>query len=331
LKSAVVAGLLCFGLAFQAQEAKELPVRVVAHLAEAAEMYFSPDSKWLIGTAKQEGDATHRVYVTSLDGKVTRRINDKGEDACSFFFPDGKRIVWTSTKDHLELPKGGWSDPADYPKGAELYASDLEGKGVRRLTNNPYYDAEVSVSPNGKWILFGREVDGKMDLWVMKADGSGEKQVTLTEDWQEGGAQFMPDSETILYRAWKRQDQGKGRSLPMQIFTVRRDGTGTKQITHEEGTNWAPFPAPDGKNFAFVKLLPGEGGRPNFEIFMMNIETSQQTRLTFNDRFDGFPAISPDGKWLGFASGRDAKPGERTLRQYLMDISSLGIRPLARK
>jgi Tol biopolymer transport system component len=64
---------------------------------------------------------------------------------------------------------------------------------------------------------------------------------------------------------------------------------------------------------------------------MMNIETSQQTRLTFNDRFDGFPAISPDGKWLGFASGRDAKPGERTLRQYLMDISSLGIRPLARK
>jgi len=311
-----------------AQEGNELPVRGVPNLGEAAEMYFSPDSKWLIGTVKREGDAVHRVYIANLDGSVIRRINDSGEDACSFFFPDGKRIVWTSTKDHLDLPKGGWSDPTDYPKGSELYASDLEGKKVQRLTNNAYYDAEVSVSPDGKWILFGRDVDGKMDLWVMRSDGTAEKQVTFTDDWQEGGAQFMPDSETILYRAWKRQDQGKGRSLPMQIFTVKRDGTGSKQITSEEGTNWAPFPAPDGKHFAFVKVLAGEGGRPNFEVFMMNMETGKQTRLTWNASFDGFPAISPDGKWLGFASGRDAKPGERTLRQYLMDISSLGIRPL---
>lgn len=318
-------------MSLRAQEGKELPVRGVPNLGEAAEMYFSPDSKWLIGTVKREGDAVHRVYIANLDGSVIRRINDTGEDACSFFFPDGKRIVWTSTKDHLDLPKGAWSDPTDYPKGSELYASDWEGKNVQRLTNNVYYDAEVSVSSDGKWILFGRDVDGKMDLWVMRSDGTAEKQITFTDDWQEGGAQFMPDSETILYRAWKRQDQGKGRSLPMQIFTVKRDGTGAKQITSEEGTNWAPFPAPDGKHFAFVKVLAGEGGRPNFEVFMMNMETGRQTRLTWNDRFDGFPAISPDAKWMGFASGRDAKPGERTLRQYLMDISSLGIRPLEKK
>jgi Tol biopolymer transport system component len=311
-----------------APEGKELPVKIVPNLGEAAEMYFSPDGKWLIGNAKREGDTSHHVYVAAVDGSVIRRINDKGEDACSYFFPDGKKIVWTSTRDLTDLPKGNWSDPADYPKGAELYESDLEGKNVKRLTNNKLYDAEVSVSSDGKWILFGRDVDGKMDLWVMKSDGTGEKQVTFTEDWQEGGAQFLPDSETILTRAWKRQDQGKSRATPMQIFTVKRDGTGMKQITSEEGTNWAPFPAPDGKHFAFVKVLTGEGGRLNWEVFMMNMETGKQTRMTWNDRFDGFPAISPDGKWLTFSSGRDAPAGSRMLQQYLMDISSLGIKPV---
>jgi hypothetical protein len=31
-------------------------------------------------------------------GEACRQINDRGDDACSFFFPDGKRIIWTSTR-----------------------------------------------------------------------------------------------------------------------------------------------------------------------------------------------------------------------------------------
>ena len=303
----------------------ELPVRVIPNLGEGAEFYFSPDNKSLIGNAKRAGDTTHHVYTTTLDGTKIVKINDKGEDACSFYFPDGKRLLWTSTRELADLPKGNWSDPKQYPKGAELFQSDLEGKNIKRLTNNMQYDAEAAVSPDGKWILFGRDTDGKMDLWVMKSDGTEEKQITFTEEWQEGGAQFLPDSNTILTRAWKREDEGQ-RMMPMQIFTVKRDGSDRKQITSEAGTNWAPFPAPDGKHFAFVKILH-DTARPNWEIFMMNFETGKQTRLTYNDGFDGFPAISPDGKMLTFSSGRDAKPGERTLHQYVMDISSLGIVP----
>jgi Tol biopolymer transport system component len=300
----------------------ELPVRPIPYLGEAAEFYFSPDGTSLIGNAKREGDSTHHVYTTRLDGTQIRRINDRGEDACSHYFPDGKRLLWTSTRDHPDMPKGSYSDPNDYPQGAELYASDLEGKGVVRLTNNRYYDAEASVSPDGQWILFGRQIDGKMDLWRMRPDGTGEQQITKTPDWQEGGAFYMPDSRTILYRAWKITDQG-GRGMPMTIFTIQHDGTGLKQITDEAGTNWAPHPAPDGKHFAFVKVLPPF----NFEVFLMNLETRQQTRLTFHNRFDGFPAFSPDGRTLAFASARDAKEGERTLRMYLMDVSSLGLGP----
>jgi Tol biopolymer transport system component len=40
----------------------------------------------------------------------------------------------------------------------------LNGGDIRRLTNNNVYAAEVSVSPDGQWVLFGRQTDGKMDL-----------------------------------------------------------------------------------------------------------------------------------------------------------------------
>jgi Tol biopolymer transport system component len=55
----------------------------------------------------------------------------------------------------MDMPIGSWSDSKNYPQGAELYIADLDGSNVERLTDNEYYEAEVSVSPDGKWIVFG--------------------------------------------------------------------------------------------------------------------------------------------------------------------------------
>lgn len=308
----------------------ELPSHRIPNLPEAAEWYFSTDGKYLVGNAKGPGDAGHHVYITSFDGGDIRRINDKGEDACSYFFPDGKRVLWTSTRDWPDLPKGVWHDANDYPQGAEIYSSDTRGGDVRRLTNNKYYDAECVVAPNGRWILFGRQIDGKMDLWTMNVDGSGQKQITFTEDWQEGGAQILPDSETIITRAWKREDQSKGRGmLPMQIFLLKRDGSGVKQITSDEATHWAPYPAPDGRHFVYVRVLTEPSGRPNWDIFLRDIATGEERQLTYDPGFDGFPSISADGHWMTFSSSRGvaSKPGVRVLFQHIMDISSLGLGP----
>jgi len=61
------------------------------------------------------------------------------------------------------------------------------------------------------------------------------------------GAQYMPDSHTILFRAWKVEDEkAKKGGLPMTIYTVRDDGSGLHRVTTDEGTNWAPYPAPTG-------------------------------------------------------------------------------------
>lgn len=306
-------------------EGKELPTHPIPNIGLAAEFYFAPDSQHIIGNAKRQGDESFHVYTLKIDGTEIKRINDVGDDACSYYFPDGKSLVWTSTRDHLDLPKGNYSDPKNYPQGAELYRSDLDGKQVKRLTWNNQYDAEVSVSPDGKWILFGRQTEGKLDLWKMLADGSQQQQVTHLEGWQPGGAFYLPDGHTIIFRAWRQEVEGKGKGLPMTIFTIHDDGTGLRQITHDSGTNWAPFPAPDGRHFAFVKVLPER----NYEIFLGDLESDQQVRLTYNNAFDGFPVISPDGHWLLFASTRDSAPGSRQMTLYLQDISSLNLGPKA--
>jgi len=301
---------------------KELKVWKVPNIDNGAEFYFSPDGKSMIGNAKFGDDTTHLVYTFNIDGTNIKNINSNGQDACSFYFPDGKKLIWTSTRDNTNFPKGDWSDPQNYPNGAELYTSDLDGGNVVRLTNNKYYDAEVSVSPNGEKILFTRSIDGKCDLWIMNADGTNEHQITFTEEWQEGGSFYLNDSETIIYRAWERKSEGQ-RGMPMTIFTIKDDGSDLKQITHDDGTNWAPHPASDGDHFAFIRVLPPH----NFEIFIMSIKTGKQTRMTYNDAFDGFPVISPDGKTLAFSSNRDEKKGVRKLSPYLMDISSLNLGP----
>ena len=183
------------------EEGKEFKVWKVPNVSNGAEFYFSPDGKSMIGNAKFEGDSSHQVYTMKIDGTNLKKINGIGEDACSYYFPDGQKLIWTSTRDNLDLLKGDWSNAKEYPTGAELYTSDLDGGNVVRLTSNKYYDAEVSVSPDGKKILFTRQIDGKCDLWVMNADGTDEHQVTFTEEWQEGGSFYLNDNETIIYRA----------------------------------------------------------------------------------------------------------------------------------
>ena len=90
--------------------------------------------------------------------------------------------------------------------------------------------------------MFGRQIDGKMDLWRMRPDGSEEEQLTFTDDWQEGAPFYLPDNETILTRAWKRSEYGKIRPTPMTVFTVNAE---TKEITprtFDRDMNWAPYP-----------------------------------------------------------------------------------------
>jgi Tol biopolymer transport system component len=310
---------------------QELPTWRIPNVPSSAEAYYAPDNYHVVAQT-QDPDALVApgrksgalTWIFSDDGKTKWRINDRGQDACSYFFPDGRHVIFTSTRDHMDFPIGNWSDERNYPQGAELYIADIDGGNRRRLTDNAYYEAEVSVSPDGRRIVFTRQVDGALDLHMMNADGSGETKLTDTADWQEGAPFFLPDSKTITTRAWSRAVYGTRRPTPMTIFTIDVETGERIQRTHDDWMNWAPYPAPDGRHYVFVRPLIDNPS--NWEIFLGDLEGGEPVRLTFNDSFDGFPSISPDGTKMLFS--RSEGPGFMSgLYTYVMDISSLKVGP----
>ncbi|MDJ0927654.1 MAG: hypothetical protein QNJ73_08390 [Gammaproteobacteria bacterium] len=310
-------------------EGAELPVRQIPNIPEAAEAYYAPDNYHVIAQT-QDPDATPPeereaggalTWIFTDDGEKKWRIGDRGQDACSYFFPDMKRVVFTSTRDNMDMPIGNWSDEREYPQGAELYIADLDGSNIKRLTDNEWYEAEVSISPNGEWVVFGRQIDGKMDLWRMRPDGTDEEQLTFTEDWQEGAPFYLPDNRTILTRAWSREIYGTVRPTPMTVFTVDAETKEITQRTFDKGMNWAPYPAPDGRHYVFVRIIEGN----NWEIFLGDLAGGEPKRLTFNKSFDGFPSLSPDGKKMLFTRSHGGFMSN--LYTYVMDVSSLNIGP----
>ncbi len=311
-------------------EGSELPVRQIPNIPEAAEAYYAPDNyhiiaqtqdpQALVSEARKSGGAL--TWIFTDDGEKMWRVGDRGQDACSYFFPDMKRVVFTSTRDNMDMPIGNWSDESEYPQGAELYIADLEGNIERRLTDNEWYEAEVSISPNGEWIVFGRQIEGKMDLWRIRPDGSEEEQLTFTDDYQEGAPFFLPDNRTILTRAWKRSQYGIVRPTPMTVFTVDAETKEVTQRTFDEDMNWAPYPTPDGKHYVFVRIVEGD----NWEVFLGDLAGGEPKRLTFNKSFDGFPSVSPDGTKMLFTRSQGGG-FMSNLYTYVMDISSLGVGP----
>jgi Tol biopolymer transport system component len=307
----------------------ELPVRMIPNIPEAAEAYYAKDSRLLIAQTRDPdavktsmGTNGALTYVFADDGSQVWRVNDKGQDACSYIFPDGKRVVFTSTRDNIDMPVGNWSDSNNYPQGAELYVADIDGKNLKRLTNNKYYEAEVSVSHDGTKLVFGRQIDGKMDLWIMNADGTGERQLTNTADWQEGAPFFMPGDDRIMFRAWRASEYGKIRPTPMTVFTIKTDGTDWRRYTYDGDMNWAPFPAPDGRHYVFVRVTDKE--KNDWDVYLGDLAGTPPRRLTFHEGFDGLPSISPDGKKVAFArsTGAGFMSG---LKTFVMDVSSLNI------
>ncbi len=313
-----------------ADSSRELPVRRIPGIPPAAEAYYAPDGYHLIAQvrdpdAQQSGDkrvGSALTYIFTEDGKTLRRINDRGQDACSFFFPDQQRVIWTSTRDHMDLPLGNWADPRHYPAGAELYSSDWYGKDVVRLTNNAWYDAEVTISPNGQWIVWTRQIDGNANLWRMHADGSGEQQITFTRDWQPGAPFYLPDNDTIIFQAWRESEYGKVEPTPMTVFTIKADGSGLTQRTFNREMTWGPGPAADGRHYIFTRIIDGD----NHELFLGDLAGDPPLRLTWNPGFDGMKSFSRDSSRMVFVRMAGEGPA-RALYSHVMDLSSLKLGP----
>src|ERR687893_3163748 len=131
-------------------------VRQLTFGGENAEAYFSGDGKQLIFQSKRDGRGCDEIYTMRADGSDVRMVSTgKGRTTCSYIFPKNpKRILYAST--HLGAPD--CPPNPDFSKGYvwaiypsyDIFTADADGSNVKRLTDIAGYDAEATISPNGK-------------------------------------------------------------------------------------------------------------------------------------------------------------------------------------
>ncbi|MEP7213861.1 MAG: hypothetical protein ABI791_12330 [Acidobacteriota bacterium] len=295
---------------------------------ENAEAYFSFDGKQLIFQSKRDGRGCDQIYRMNIDGSNVKMVsNGEGRTTCSYFFKGGKKVLYASTfEGNRECPPNPdfsqgyvWAIYPEY----EIYTSTPDGKKIKKLTNSPGYDAEATVSPDGKSIIFTSERDGDLELYSMDTIGKNVKRLTH-EVGYDGGAFYSPDSKMIVYRGshpttvaeTKRYKDLLAQHLivptTFEVWTMNADGSNKRQVTKLNTASFAPFFTPDGKRIVFcTNYFATDARKRNFDLAMINVDGTGLERITFNESFDGFPMFSPDGKKLVFASNRnDAKAGD---------------------
>lgn len=291
---------------------------------ENAEAYWSFDGKQISFQSTRDGGKADQIYTMNADGSGVKRVSTgKGRTTCAYFLKDGQRLIYAST--HLggdEPPPPPdqsfgytWAVYADY----DIFSAKTDGSDLKRLTDTPGYDAEGTVSPDGKRIVFTSMRDGDLDLYTMDVDGRHVTRLTR-ELGYDGGAFFSPDGSMICYRANHPQsdeDQKAYKDLleknlvrpnRMELWVMNADGSNKRQITSNGNANFCPFFTADGKRLIFASNLDDPKGRPpNFELYLVNLDGTGQERVTFDPSFDGFPMFSPDGKKVVWASNRGGK------------------------
>lgn len=299
----------------------------------AGEGYFSPDGTQMVfQSEREEGNPFYQIYLLDLTTGDSRRISPGfGKTTCAFIRPGTGEVEFASTHhdpetlalqtQELEFRATGqerryaW----DYDPEMEIYVTDPASGETTRLTHARGYDAEGSYSPDGEWIVFASnrnvyarertpeeerqlEVDPAYfaDIWIMRADGSDQRQLTDVPGY-DGGPFFSPDGSRIV---WRRFDEA---GLIADVWTMKTDGSDQFQVTDFGAMSWAPYIHPSGE---YLFFSANKLGFENFEVFIVDVAgTREPVRVTYADGFDGLPVPTPDGTGLAWTSQRHGEQG----------------------
>jgi len=288
---------------------------------ENAEAYWAFDGSMLIYQGnKPDGPGCDQIFKLDPRTAVSTRVsNGTGRTTCSYFYPAGDQILYSSTHLHDATcpPNPDFSLGyvwAIYPT-YDIFVGNADGSNLRQLTATDGYDAEATFSPVGDRIVFTSVRDGDLDLYSMAPDGSDVRRLTDRPGY-DGGAFYSPDGSQIIWRAHYPEagpelddyrsllNQGLIRPGELEIMVMDADGSNQRQVTSIGGANFAPYWHPDGTRVVFSSNHHDPTGR-DFDIYMVNLDGTGLTRITDAPGFDGFPTFSPDGRYLVFASNRN--------------------------
>lgn len=315
-------------------------VRQLTSEGENAEAYFSFDGKSLVFQSRRDRKGCDQIFTMDLSGGNRRLVSTgKGRCTCAYFLPGDRRVLFAST--HGASP--GCPPPPDMSRGYvwpvygdyDIYTADRNGGPPEPLISSPGYDAEATVSPDGKQIVFTSDRDGDLELYLYDLPTRTTRRLTHLPGY-DGGAFFSPDGRKVVFRGWHPTDPKEMedyrallrdhlvRPSRMELFTIGTDGSGLRQVTNNGAANFCPFWHPDGKRILFASNLK-DPSRRNFDLFLVNEDGTGLEQVTFHGAFDGFPMFSPDGRFLVWGSNRNAaRPGDTNvfLAEWVEDPAS---------
>lgn len=301
-----------------------------------AEAYWSFDDKQLIFQSDWEkinDQGCDQQFIMNADGtdlstgeKYRLVSTGKGRTTCGYYLPDG-RIIYSSTHAESEECPEQTKLPGRYVWGIfpsyDIYVAEADGSNPEILISSEGYDAEPTVSPDGKYIIFTSTRDGDLDLYRYEIATKEIIRLTDTPGY-DGGAFFSRDSKKIVWRASRPEGEAQKEyfdllekdlvePFALQVFTADIDGSNAKQVTDLPKANWAPFFHPSGDKILFCSNHEDPKGRV-FAIYTIDTTGENLKKISHSGIFDAFPMFSYDGKKIVFASNRrvDRKPTRET-------------------
>ena len=220
--------------------------------------------------------------------------------------------------------------PADGEEGPTWLVAHTAGAepdaGVP-LFEDPNGDAAPRWSPDGKWIAFIAEHDGRTDVFVAAADGSGERRLT-DDDVVDRYPAWDPESRHLVFArqlasGWdlftldvgdpdaepvRRTEEGRyvghpawsadGRFLAfdtvfegdVEIAALELESGEIRRLTRRPGNDLVPSWSPDGMRVVFGGVSPSDG---NWDVYEVEVDSGEIQRLTTDPAFDGAPLYVP--------------------------------------
>jgi Tol biopolymer transport system component len=233
---------------------------------------WSPDGKQIAFVSIRD-NPLGEIYLMNADGTgVVRLTNSAGKSDAPSWSKDGKQIVFSSTRDA--------ANPATLNvEDVELYIMNVDGTGVRRLTNNTAADGSPAWSPDGRQIAFFSRRDHPLsplllkqtDLYVMDVDGTHVTRLTIQEGLVDYPS-YDPHGRRLAFSIANSPESG--------IYTLDLNTLGLTRLTFG-GSAIDAFPSwsVDGSQLVFTSQ---RDGRP--QLYVMNADGTEQTRLMTTDQ-----------------------------------------------
>ncbi len=195
----------------------------------------------------------------------------------------------------------------------DLYTLPIAGGKATRLTSGMAFDVQPRFSPDGKRVVFVSDRSGGDNLWVMSLDGKDTLQLTKGNTSLYVSPEWTPDGGYVV----ASRSGGLGGAAKLWMYNV--EGGGGVPLTAQPAppATLKMLGAAYGKDPRYLWFAARNGDwqynalGPQFQLYVWDRENGRTSQMStrFGSAFR--PALSPDGKYLVYATRFETKTGLR--------------------